>query len=169
MSEYNPYHNHTNDELIRESVSQDSDLVAELASRLAEFVNDEKDMTFRAAVYGSLRKGFGNHEFMRGANYLGDALVEDFEMYSLGSFPVCVPKDGESVYVEVYEVDMHTLEGLDMLEGYPSFYDRRVVNTVFGEAFMYYMAAKPKGQPRVDGGDWATFFKPSYSFEGGAA
>jgi len=160
VNQYNVFHNYTDAELIRKSIGSGDDLVLELAARLLSITETKTDRTFRVAVYGSLRDGFGNEGFLDDANYLGDSLVSGFQMYSLGAFPACVPKEGDQVYTEVYEIDMATLEGLDMLEGYPNFYDRQIVDTLFGEALMYYMPVKPKGSTKVPTGDWADFYRP---------
>jgi len=152
---YNRNWNLTDSELISRGALHEDELVRELTERLAYYTDRSLDSAIRVAVYGSLRRGMGNDGLLSGSELLGTTGVEGFEMYSLGAFPACVPTDGEEmVQVEVYEVDMGTLESLDMLEGYPNFYDRQRVSTVFGEAFMYFMHQEPEGQPKVIGGDW---------------
>lgn len=77
-------------------------------------------------VYGSLKKGFGNHQLLeRGdAKFVGDAQVSGFQLFSLGPFPAVVPGNG-TVSGEVYEVGPETLAALDRLEGHPTFYQRQ--------------------------------------------
>ena len=68
-------------------------------------------------VYGTLKRGFGNHAVLRGAEFIGKASLQGFEMYSLGGFPGIIPVTGFSwVEGELYEVSdfLH----LDRLEGY---------------------------------------------------
>lgn len=81
-------------------------------------------MTY-VAVYGSLKKGFHNHYYLRNSEYVGSSTVGGFDMYSHGPYPMIVHGAAKKrVHVEVYEVDENTMNRLDCLEGYPSFYDR---------------------------------------------
>lgn len=97
----------------------------------------------RVAVYGSLKKGFGNHRLLEGSTFVGRSSTPG-TMYSLGGFPgVRLGGDNEtSIAVEVYEVNDATLQRLDMLEGYDerrdkddNFYNRETVklNKLDGE------------------------------------
>lgn len=71
-------------------------------------------------VYGTLKKGFSNHErFLKGKEKISDAVLHGYNMYSLGRFPGIVVGKG-NVYGEVYEVNQETLRRLDALEGYMS-------------------------------------------------
>lgn len=76
------------------------------------------------AVYGSLKKGFGNHRLLSDAKYLGTGESgAKYEMLSFGSFPGLL--DGLNIIdVELYEVDDIVLSRLDALEGHPHFYRR---------------------------------------------
>lgn len=89
-------------------------------------------------VYGTLKKGFGNHYLLKDSEYLGPATTAG-TMYSLGAFPA-VSLGGEAVvHGEVYSVDATTLQRLDKLEGFPGWYNREVVDTPYGEAMIYTM------------------------------
>ena len=57
-------------------------------------------------------------------------------MFSNGSYPMVVHGSGV-IYGEVYRVDDAILESLDVLEGYPNLYRREVIDTPYGEAFIY--------------------------------
>jgi gamma-glutamylcyclotransferase (GGCT)/AIG2-like uncharacterized protein YtfP len=110
------------------------------------------------AVYGSLKQGFGNHLYLQDAKYLSDAKIVGWDMYSFGPFPMVVPGDG-TVAVELYEVDKHTMQGLDGLEGFPRFYNRMIVETQAPwcpvEAWLYFGSADQVEQmPRVSSGVW---------------
>lgn len=89
-------------------------------------------------VYGTLKKGFGNHRCLDGAVFLGEAVTsENYLMHDSG-FPALRPSDkGLGVLGEVYEFeDMKILERLDRLEGHPHLFERTdtvVVMTDEGE------------------------------------
>jgi len=95
----------------------------------------------KVAVYGSLLKGLGNHRLLETSTLMGEDLVKlPFQMVSLGSFPGLIPsKKEEDIFIEVYEVTDEVFARLDRLEGYPHFYNRRIIDTAFGEAFVYFL------------------------------
>jgi gamma-glutamylcyclotransferase (GGCT)/AIG2-like uncharacterized protein YtfP len=94
-------------------------------------------------VYGSLKRGFGNHSTMlaAGGKLVGtDAIpAGHFKMVSLGSFPgLLVDQDGPRIIGEVYDVVQ--MLPLDRLEGYPNFYDRTEITTEAGiKCFVYFL------------------------------
>ena len=116
----------------------------------------------RVAVYGSLRKGLRNHTLLEQATYIGDSEVQGFKMYSMGGFPFCTEVQATAsdiVQVEVYEVDQLQFRSLDRLEGYPSFYNRKLVVTSYGLAWMYYINDNDvERYPFVESGDWKAFY-----------
>ena len=73
-------------------------------------------------VYGTLKRGYGNHHLLTNALYLGTASTKD-KWTMVGkdmSFPYVVLKDdkeGHQVKGECYMVDAVTMMGLDRLEG----------------------------------------------------
>jgi gamma-glutamylaminecyclotransferase len=84
------------------------------------------------AVYGSLKKGFGNHRLLSGSEFVGEGqtLSFDWDMLSFIAYPALIPSEkgkGNKVKVEVYSVTPEVFSRLDSLEGYPSFYDRKKV------------------------------------------
>ena len=108
-------------------------------------------------VYGSLRQGFHNHYLLGDSRYLGTEVLEGgFTMLDLGSFPGVVLEGDMSITVEVYEVDDTNFSRLDMLEGYPSFYDRTQIRTTAGDAWIYFLSCKDEWTTSIiDSGDWA--------------
>ncbi|MFC1743338.1 gamma-glutamylcyclotransferase family protein [Candidatus Riflebacteria bacterium] len=79
-------------------------------------------------VYGTLRKGFGNHKYyLKGSPFIGTGkTVEKYAMYAT-SIPYVVQGEGLSrISGEVYRVDSETLDNLDSLEGHPDFYCREI-------------------------------------------
>lgn len=112
-------------------------------------------MSHLVFVYGSLRQGMGNHRVLGDAEFLGNATIEGWAMVSLGAYPAIYRCDGLSVIGEVYRCDDLTFARLDLLEGYPSFYNRSQVATAWGDAWVYHFeGSKVKGLPAVVGGDW---------------
>ena len=111
------------------------------------------------AVYGSLRKGLGNHRFLTSSKFLGKDVITGFNMYSLGAFPYVTPtKESNTIVVEVYEVNDNVFLSLDALEGYPTFYDRMKITTKYGYAWIYFIKDYGK-HPKVVSGDWIKFYK----------
>lgn len=118
----------------------------------------------KVAVYGSLRKGFGNHGRLNGAEYIGTTqTTKAYAMYSLGGFPMVQLEGTEvgPVTVEIYECGPDVMRGLDMLEGYRgpdanNFYDRTEVETGLGNALIYHIEGR-EGQNLVESGDWKEY------------
>lgn len=124
------------------------------------FQLDSLVQTGKVAVYGSLREGLGNHRVIQGAKKIGTTRVQGFDMYSMSAFPFVTHGTGE-ITVEVYEVpDLRYAQGLDGLEGYPSFYDREVIETEFGEAWLYFIDGNNlELYEPVPDGDWVEFLQ----------
>lgn len=80
-------------------------------------------------VYGSLKKGFGNHRLLVESELICEAVTLDskYNMRSCGGFPG-VHSNGENrISGELYSVDDITFESLDRLEGNGHFYNREEV------------------------------------------
>ena len=93
-------------------------------------------------VYGTLKKGFLNHKYMKGSKFLGEGTIKQYE-YSIENYlPAIVPGDG-LIAGEIYQLEhKDTLICLDELEGYGYLYRRELVGvtTKAGErmlAFVY--------------------------------
>lgn len=115
----------------------------------------------KVAVYGSLKRGFGNHRLIEGQTFInnGFTMNDGYTMYSLGAFPGVVEDGDSDIQVELYEVDDAGLERLDRLEGHPTFYCRKQVNIVGRDdsvhyAWMYIYQGETGGLPLVATGDW---------------
>ena len=89
-------------------------------------------------VYGTLKRGHGNHHWLAGAPFLGEAVLPDVVLHDLGPFPMAVPGEGQ-VRGEVYAVDAAGLARLDRLEGYPRLYDRRPLPLADGRRAWVYL------------------------------
>jgi gamma-glutamylcyclotransferase (GGCT)/AIG2-like uncharacterized protein YtfP len=117
------------------------------------------EQEFLVAVYGSLRKGMGNHGLLQSdeVTFLGTERVSGFDMYSMGGFPFITPAQGE-IRIELYKVGHATMLRLDRLEGYPSFYDRKLIQTSKGQAWIYFIVGKNlSNYEKVQSGDWVLF------------
>jgi gamma-glutamylcyclotransferase (GGCT)/AIG2-like uncharacterized protein YtfP len=119
----------------------------------------------KVAVYGTLRKHFGNHRLLAESDFLGSEWIDKgFKMVSLGGFPGLVEdEEGQKVLIEVYEINQDTLISCNMLEGYrgegqSNFYDRKTIETSHGEAFIYYLGQGYAGNPPVESGDWLDYY-----------
>lgn len=113
-------------------------------------------------VYGSLRRGMGNHRLMGQSELMAEAHLSGFDMYQVSSFPAIVPGNG-SVKGEVYLVDGATLARLDQLEGHPRMYRRSMVTVqagdVLAQVWVYVWQRSVSGLAPVPAGDWVEFFK----------
>lgn len=70
------------------------------------------------AVYGTLKKGLGNHAaHLTGAEFLGNGVTkEPLRMFDTGGFPVVFHGAQAPIRVECYGVTTDQLIGLDQLE-----------------------------------------------------
>lgn len=80
-------------------------------------------------VYGTLKRGFGNHSYLNGSEFLGIGVLRDsrMELVSLGFCPAVVKvheEKGNGVAGELYSVNHKTLRRLDALEGNGFLYAR---------------------------------------------
>lgn len=134
-------------------------------------VRDEEDSgkTFKIAVYGSLRKGLGNHGVIKDAKFLGDFESQpEYTMYSIGgSFPGLVNEGNTSVQMEVYEVGEATFEDVNNLEGFIveddpyNMYNRVLIDTPYGPAYSYIYNGNTTTLFVVESGDWTKYKQAS--------
>ena len=74
----------------------------------------------RVFVYGTLKRGGGNHAYLAGQQFIGAAHTPPgFTLFSLGDYPgmVRAPDDTAGVAGELWAVDVCCLLRLDELEG----------------------------------------------------
>ena len=123
-------------------------------------------------VYGSLRQGYVNHGLLRlnesasETRFLGlHTIPAGHRMVSLGAFPGVLEADVDNstpVTGEVYEVNDSVFQRLDWLEGYPNFYNRKVIPTEYGDSWIYFLEDRDGERydryPSVASGDWATYY-----------
>lgn len=102
------------------------------------------------AVYGTLKRGFGNHILLSTAVFISKGKTErKYPMVIHGSgLPFLVNKKGigHNVDVELYLVNKDELNQLDMLEGHPDWYKRKKAGVVTpeGDVMMPYIYFAPE-------------------------
>ena len=117
------------------------------------------------AVYGTLRRGFGNFRALMDnehCEFLGEYRTQPlFKMVSMGGFPGVImdSEDKHAITVEVFRVKHPGVErSVDGLEGYPGWYDKQLIDTPYGQAFIYTQTNAAVGsRPFVESGDWKQF------------
>lgn len=115
-------------------------------------------MRQRVFVYGTLLRGECNHHLLAGAEYLGPHRTQPgFALVLLGSYPGLIRGGQDAVYGEVYAVDRLILARLDQLEAYPIEYDRQLIPTPYGSAWVYLYRGPIAGRKMIRGGDWRAF------------
>ena len=108
-------------------------------------------------VYGSLKKGFGNHPYHLGkADYLGIAVtLPQYSLFSLGSYPGVINGGITAIEGELYDVTDQELASLDRLEGHPSYYKREEIETSEGVAWIYLLKSNDyRNIPIIEDGIW---------------
>jgi len=97
-------------------------------------------------VYGTLMRKANSirslDKFGTEAEYVCDSVTssKQFDMLNLGHFPgVINSASGHRVAGELWRVTNRVFRELDIIEGYPDFYTRKMVPTDHGIAWMYYL------------------------------
>lgn len=96
------------------------------------------------AVYGTLKRGFGNNRLLSTSEFIGEDIIEtDMTMISMGGFPGLVETPGtkNKIHIEVFKPDSEeTKKRIDSLEGHPGWYKKKEITTAFGPANVYYFS-----------------------------
>ena len=122
------------------------------------------------AVYGTLRKGFGNHGLLSDARLLDSGITIDQYAMVCEGIPYVASghrEDGNNLAVEVYAVNDETLKEVDRLENHPEWYQRKEIkvkldNGVIATAWLYFNDTVDVEGMRFYG-DFANYRKPSGS------
>jgi gamma-glutamylcyclotransferase (GGCT)/AIG2-like uncharacterized protein YtfP len=110
-------------------------------------------------VYGTLKKGYGNHRLLRDCEFVEEFVVPGFKLFESGiPYMKRTGNPDDKVLGEVYKVDNRSLQYLDQLEGHPDWYRREVVvhespDTVDNdlEGYVYLPEVHCPESPKVDG------------------
>lgn len=116
------------------------------------------------AVYGTLKKPYGNHYLLNGAKFLGTHVTNPNYTLFDGGFPV-VERGGETaIHCELYETNnpsqiqrVFDLEGCSsQVQGHSSnWYDFDRIETPHGEAVMFVMDNGTSGRKSIlNSGVW---------------
>lgn len=118
-------------------------------------------------VYGTLKKGHGNHRLIEATDcrFLGPVCVRGYKLVDLGGFPgaVATGRNEDSVMAEAWRVPVTALEVLDRLEGYrgkgsSNFYTRLKVRSLpapIHRGWMYTLPRDPYLRyPHITDGVW---------------
>lgn len=110
-------------------------------------------------VYGTLKRGRGNHRLLGNAKFIGEGeTVEKYKMYDIG-VPIVV-KGSPHVRIkgELYMVDEKILKQCDSLEGHPDMYKREKIKVeVKGRqywAWMYFWVKPVTSKVVIEDGEW---------------
>ena len=85
-------------------------------------------MTNLVFVYGTLKKGYSNHQLLKQAELECKGTINGI-MLNLGAFPAII-NGRATVFGEMYRVTPEILAFLDRLEGHPHFYERKLVDVL---------------------------------------
>lgn len=124
-------------------------------------------MKHRVFVYGTLKNGESNSLLLWSSQYIGPEVIEGYRMYDLGVYPAIVKTDNKNEMVggEVWEISSGTMEVIDKMEGWKgdnnpqNLYNKDVVQTNYGEAFVYSLNIAEHERlnyPIIADGNWST-------------
>jgi len=122
---------------------------------MREWASDSAALVF---VYGSLKRGQGHHDQMRGCAWHGEADLNGLALYDLGPFPMAVPSSDPTARLqgELYAVQGTQLARLDRFEGAPRLYERQRWQLSDGRAVWVYVgrARQVRHVRRIPSGCW---------------
>ena len=105
-------------------------------------------MKAKVFVYGTLLKGMRFHNILENAECLGNAEIEDYKMYDMGSYPAIRPSKKGKVKGEIYLCDSKIIKALNKLENKGKLYNLKYAKaTLKGEkiaVFVYEYLHKVK-------------------------
>lgn len=123
-----------------------------LHTRTKKNTNKKK---IKIATYGTLKKGGAFHYYLEDEEFLGDQWISGWEMYRTKegymtrSIPYVIKGEGK-IFVEVYNVSLDTFNKIEYLE---HGYDKKIINTKYGDAVIYYVEElPPEANKRVEDG-----------------
>jgi gamma-glutamylaminecyclotransferase len=114
-------------------------------------------MRHQVFVYGTLLRAEVNHHLLAGAQFLGPHRTQAcYTLYDLDAYPGLSSGGRTAIAGEVYRVGDAALHQLDRLEDYPRLYDRVLIPSPYGRAWIYIYRGRLNDRPVIPSGDWRT-------------
>lgn len=89
------------------------------------------NVKYHLFVYGTLKRGGGNHYYLRHGNFLGEYYTVPGYGLTVTTLPYLLEdEEGPGCWGELYEVDRFTLFDIDNLEGHPTWYKRKEISII---------------------------------------
>jgi gamma-glutamylcyclotransferase (GGCT)/AIG2-like uncharacterized protein YtfP len=109
----------------------------------------------RVFVYGTLKKGFHNAIYLQDTRFLGKFTTDPvYSMYEFGTYPAVTEPGKTAIKGEIYEISVLQLAAIDRLEWYPHYYQRVMIATSFGAAWMYVVSEQLCVGKLITSGSW---------------
>ncbi len=109
----------------------------------------------RLFVYGTLKKSFHNAYYLEDARFLGEFVTGPvYSMYDFGGYPAVSENGKTAIAGEVYDISKKLLASIDLLEWCPDFYQRVMIETSFGGAWMYVVSESLCADKIIISGNW---------------
>ncbi|MFZ5466509.1 MAG: gamma-glutamylcyclotransferase family protein [Pseudomonadota bacterium] len=106
-------------------------------------------------VYGTLMRGQPAHRLMREARLLSRATTPPgFALHDLGPYPAAIRAGRGRIHGELYAIRPSMLRRLDAYENCPREYERDIIQTARGPAWIYLYPGSPRRGHRLRHGDW---------------
>jgi gamma-glutamylcyclotransferase (GGCT)/AIG2-like uncharacterized protein YtfP len=106
-------------------------------------------------VYGTLKRGQRNSHYLQNADFIGTFSTEAiFSMHAFDDYPAVCERGRHAIHGEIYRVSDTQLGVLDELEWYPDFYQRILIPTHYGDAWMYIVRAELCHRRTLLAGSW---------------
>ena len=95
-------------------------------------------------VYGTLKRDYSNHYFIKDCKFKGNAYtLKKFRMFDKGYPYIIFDENGYHIKGEVYKINEKNIwKILDNLEDYPLEYDKKITDVIINDkivkAYLYY-------------------------------
>lgn len=127
-------------------------------------------MTYLMAVYGTLRKNYGNHHYLKNADFIGlGKTINKYRLRARG-IPFVDKTPNTHITIELYSVNDVELANIDRLEGHPTTYKRELtevkVNDTIYNAWLYFYNHDLEYVTEINDGDYKTYLNTlNYDFK----
>jgi len=115
--------------------------------------------TVKLITYGTLMTGERNHRLCRNAISITPCTIKG-TLYDTGwGFPAFEQTSDTVVHAEMIEIPFEDWPNVDVLEGYPRLYDRKLIQATFADGsvdtgWVYIMNKLPASAKAIQSGDW---------------